>query len=270
MDALYYQLQAETMAELKGQIQALLDEVGTAVQRAQFYNQLDQMSMLQERYRLSAETVVLAQTALAYAQEAGDVWQIVHHHFELGFNLLWHGDLVNAETALQETLVKAERLGDQWSQTQCLVYLTVLYRLSGEEIQVGVYLPQLAEAGQTVGSPFYMAASQANTAWLHYRNGQFPSAQEEAQAALSTWDNSPYPFQWLAYWIVLAITLEHETWPDAIDAARAMLDPSQQKLPEDVSAVLEMAVQTWESGDTVTIQQRIKQAVKTAHDYGYL
>jgi DNA-binding SARP family transcriptional activator/tetratricopeptide (TPR) repeat protein len=227
MDALYYQLQVETMAELKGQIQALLDEVGTAVQRAQFYNQLDQMSLLQERYRLSAETVALARTALTYAQEAGDVWQIVHHHFELGFNLLWHGDLVNAETALQKMLVMAERLGDRWSQTQCLVYLTVLYRLSGEETQVGVYLPQLAEAGQTVGSPFYMAATQANTAWLHYRNGQFPSAQEEAQAALSTWDNSPYPFQWLAYWILLAITLEQEALPDAIKAARAMLDPSQ-------------------------------------------
>ncbi len=270
LGALYFQLQAEAMAEWKGQTQALLDKVGTTAQQAQFYIRLDQMAILQERYRLSAGTVALARTALAYAQETGNAWQIARHRFELGFNLLWHGDLAGAAQALKETLAMAEKFGDYWSQTQCLVYLTTLYRLQGDVTQMSVYLPQLAEVGQTVESPFYMAASQANSAWLCYRSGQFPAAQEKAQAALSTWKNSPYPFQWLAYWIILAINLKQQAWPEAIDAARAMLDPSQQKLPEDVSAVLEMAVQTWESGDTDTIEPRITQAVKIAHDYGYL
>lgn len=270
MDALYYQLQATDMVGLKEETQALLDEVGTVAQQARFYGQMNHMGLLNEKYQLSAETVALARNALIYAQKTGNVWQIVHHYFELGFNLLWHGDLDNAETTLHEALAMAKRFGNQWVQTQCLVYLTTLYRMRGDITQMSDYLPQLTEVGKRVGSPFYIAASQANTAWLHYRNGQFPAAQKEAEAALSTWDNSPYPFQWLAYWIVLAITLEHKVWPDAIDAARAMLDPSQQKLPDEVSAVLEMAVQTWESGDTDAIPPRIKQAVKTARDYGYL
>ncbi|MCK6623764.1 MAG: hypothetical protein DPW09_36040 [Anaerolineae bacterium] len=270
MDALYYQLQAEAMAELTGQTQVLLDDVGTAMQQAHFFSQLNQMAMLKEKYRLSAETVALARNTLAYAQEAGKTWQINHQHFGLGFNLLWHSDLAGSEAALQETLALAGKLSDKWSQTQCLVYLTILYRLWGDTTQVGAYLPRLVEAGQTVGTPFYMAVSQANTAWLHYRNGQLPSAQEEAQAALSTWDNSPYPFQWLANWIVLAIGLKQEALPDAIKAARAMLDPSQQKLPDDVTETLEMAVQSWESGNTDMMQERLRQAVELAREYGYL
>ncbi|GIK40907.1 MAG: transcriptional activator [Chloroflexota bacterium] len=270
MDALYYQLQAETMAELAGQTQALLDDVGTAMQQAHFYSQLNQMAMLKEKYRLSAETVTLAQKALAYAQEASNAWQINHQHFGLGFNLLWHGDLAGAEAVLQETLALAGKLGDQWSQTQCLVYLTILYRLRGDTTQVGAYLPRLVEAGQTVGTPFYMAVSQANTAWLHHRNGQFLSAQKEALAALSTWDNSPYPFQWLAYWIVLAMALKQESLSEAIEAARAMLAPTQQKLPDDVTEALEMASQTWESDNGDIIQERLRQVVELAGQYGYL
>lgn len=270
MGALYYQLRAADMVELKEETQTLLDEVGTAAQQARSYSQMSHMALLNEQYQLSAETVALARNALTYAQQTGNVWQIAHHHFELGFTLLWHGDLVGAEAVLKETLEMAEELGDQWSQTQCLVYLTIVCRLRGDEKQMSLYLPRLATVGQTVGSPFYMAVAQANTAWLHYRNGQRLAAQKEAEAAASTWENSPYPFQWLAYWILLAINLEDAILPAAIAATRAMLDPGQQKLPDDVNAALEMAVQASESGDTEIIQEGLQQVVNLARRYGYL
>lgn len=270
MTALYYQLRAADMVELKKETQALLDEIGTAAQQAQFYSQLSHMALLNERYQLSAATVALARSALTYAQQTGNAWQIAHHHFEFGFTLLWHGDLVGAEAVLKESLQMAGELGDQWSQTQCLVYLMTVCRMRGDAKQMSLYLPRLATVGQTVGSPFYMAASQANTAWLHYRNGQFSAARKEAEAAASTWKNSPYPFQWLAYWLLLALNLEDAILPAALAATRAILDPSQQKLPDDVSGTLKMAVQASESGNIETIQAELQHAVKLARSYGYL
>jgi len=270
MAALYYQLRAAAMVELKEETQALLDEIGTAAQQAQFYSQLSHMALLNERYQLSAETVALAQSALTYAQQAGNIWQIAHHHFELGFTLLWHGDLVGAEAVLKESLQMAGELGDQWSQTQCLVYLTTVCRMRGDAKQMSLYLPRLATVGQTVGSPFYMAAFQANTAWLHYHNGQFSAARKEAEAAASTWQNSPYPFQWLAFWLLLALNLEDAKLPAAITATRAILDPSQQKLPDDINTALEMVVQAAEAGNTETIQADLQHAVELARSYGYL
>ena len=267
MDARYYQLQAQAMAELEGQIRTLLAEVGTSTQQTRFYTQLTQMAVLREQYRLSADTVALARRALALAQDAGDAWQIVHLYFGLGFALLWHDDLAGAEAALHAALAQAQQLNDQWCQTQCLVYLTILFRLRGDAGQVEVHLPRLAAAGQTAGSPFYQAALQANTAWLHYRRGHLLAAQEEAQAALSAWENFPYPFQWLAQWIVLAAALEQGAFAAAVEAARALLDPRQQRLPADVAQALEQAVQMAQADAP---QAHLAQAVALARAHGYL
>lgn len=270
MGALYYQLQVETMAALEGQIRTLLEEVGTPDQHIHFNGQLNQMAVIRDRYRLSATTVVLSRAILSYAQEAGDPWQIAHARFGLGFNLLWHGDLSGAEVALGEALAQAGNLNDPWSQTQCLVYLTVLYRLQGDTARMELHLPRLAAAGQTAGSPFYQAVFQANTAWLHYRRGHLLVAQAEAQAARTTWVNSPYPFQWLAQWIALAVALEQGTLADAVEAARALLDPRQQQLPDDVAQLLDLAVKALQSSADATAQAHLRRAVQLALGYGYL
>lgn len=270
MDALYYQLQAQMMAELEGQTRALLAEVGTPTQQVHFYSQLIQTAILRERYCLSADTVALARTTLALAQETGDAWQMAHLHFGLGFTLLWHDDLTGAERVLREAMALTTAVGNQWLQTQCLVYLTVLYRLRGDTHQMDLYLPRLAAAGQTAGSPFYQAVFQANTAWLHYRRQHLLAAQEEAQTACAAWGNSPYPFQWLAQWIVLAAALEQGTFADAITAAQAMLDPRQQRLPDPVERLLELAVQVAQAGVLEATQTHLAQAVALACEYGYL
>lgn len=267
MDALYYQLRVGAMAELEEQIQLLLEEVGATAQRVRFYSQLNQMALIQERYRLSSATVELIRNALASAQEAGDAWQIAHLRFGLGFNLLWRGDLDGAEAALHEALALAAKLGDHWSQTQCLVYLTILYRLRGETALVGASLPRLLEAGQTAGSPFYLAVAQANRAWLRYRAGDFPAARAEVQAALSAWKNSPYPFQWLAQSVALALALREGDLSASVAAAQALLQPSQQRLSDDLAEALAMAAQTAESG---AAQAHLARAVKLARSYGYL
>lgn len=267
MDALYYQLRVEAMAELEREIQPLLEEVGATAQRIHFYSQLNQMALIQERYRLSGATVELIRNALAFALEAGDAWQIAHLRFGLGFNLLWRGDLDGAEAALYEALALAGKLGDQWSQTQCLVYLTILYRLRGDTARVDASLLRLLEAGQSAGSPFYLAVCQANRAWLRYRAGDFPAARADAQAALAAWKNSPYPFQWLAQSVALALALREGDVSAAVATAQALLAPSQQRLPDDLAEALAMAAQTAESD---AARAHLAQAVKLARNHGYL
>jgi hypothetical protein len=177
------------------------------------------------------------------------------------------GDLDGAEATLHEALALAGQLGDLWSQTQCLVYLTILYRLRGDAARVGAYLPRLLEAGQSTGSPYYLAVVHANRAWLHHRDGNISAAQEEAQAALSAWEDSPYPFQWLAQWVTLALALREDALPAAVAAAQALLQPNQQRLPDDLAEALAIAVQTAESD---AAQAHLARAVKLARNYGYL
>jgi DNA-binding SARP family transcriptional activator len=270
LDDLYFQIRPGAMAELNEQAQALLDTVGTDEQKSIFYSRLDQMSFLQNRYRVNAENVVFAQSALAYAQESGGTRLIARRQFSLGFTLLWCGRLDDAVKMLREALTTARELGDKWFQNLCLVYLTILFRFQGNISEVTDYLSQLVEISEQVGNSMYIGVSQANTAWLHYRAGEWVQAQAHAEAAIANWTKTPYPFQWLAHWPLLAIALRENWLSEAAAAARAMLDAKQQQLPDVVDDVLRTAVSAWEADEKTAVRAHLKTAVEIASQYGYL
>ncbi len=269
LDVFYFQQRSEAMAELKEQTQVLVDEVGTAEQQSHFYSRLNRITLLQNRYRAPAENVALAQTALAYAQESDNPHLIARQQFHLGFHMLWHGSLDGAEEMLQQALAAAIELGDSWLQDQCLVYLTILYRLQGNIDQVRAHLSYLGKISRQVGYDSYIGVSQANRAWLQYRAREWQQALNQAEAAVAKWDSTAYPLQWLAYWPLLAIALRQKRLPDAIAAAQAMLDTEQQRLDE-VEAVLGAAVAAWQSNDEATAQSHLVTAVELAAQSGYL
>ena len=105
MDALYFQHRPEAMAELDEQTQALLDEVGTQKQRADYYSRLSQMVLLQNRYRMPNEKIHLARKAYALAKESHNpaliARQQFHVGFSLGFSQLWQDNLNEAIGFLQ-------------------------------------------------------------------------------------------------------------------------------------------------------------------------
>lgn len=270
MGALYYQLAVDEMAALEAPVRMLLAEVGAPGQRIHFFGLLDEMAVIRERYRLSIDTVALSRNALRAAEDAGDPWQIAHLRFGLGFNLLWHGDLNGTEPVLHAALTQAQQLNDQWRQMQCLAYLTILHRLQGDVAGVELRLSQLEATGQSLEIPFYQAVLHANHAWLQHRNGRFHLAQQEALTALALWKDHPYPFQWLAQWVVLAVALRQGALADAVQAACDMLDPKQQRLPDDVADALKMAVQTTESLPTEATKDHLLQAMELARGCGYL
>jgi hypothetical protein len=270
LDALYFQLQPEAMIDLKEETQALLDEVGTAEQRSNYYSRLDQIALLRQRYRVLAENLADGQLALTFARESGNVRLIARQQFHHGFQLLWYGNLSEAEAYLQQSLSGAEALGDFWLQDQCLVYMTIMYRLQGKITQVAVQLPHLIEISQAVGYSNYIGVAQANAAWLHYHAGEWQPAQTQAETAEANLINTTYPFQWVVHWLLLALALRQDRLPDAIAAARAMLHVKQQKLPDEVEAALETAVSAHEANDEMTARDCLKTAVDLAIHYGYL
>jgi len=116
----------------------------------------------------------------------------------------------------------------------------------------------------------YIGVSQANSAWLHYRDREWSQAQTQAEAALATWAETAYPLQWLAHWLLLAIALRQNRLPDAYVSAQAMLDPGQQQLPDEIEAVLKTAVAAWESDDKEATHTKLGRALDFAKQQGYL
>lgn len=270
LDTLYFQQRLEAMVELKMQTGALLGAVGTSAQKAKFSFQLNQIAWLQNRYRIQPELLTLAQETLQYAQESGNALLVANQLFHIGFQLLWYGDLESAEKTLLQAMQDSKTLGDSWLYIRCLVYLTVLYRFQGDDKRVLAYQPQLLEIVEEIGNKLYIGVMQANAAWLLYRAGEYGQAQKQAEKAYGQWVNTPYPFQWLVNFPLLAFAVQANRLPSAIQSTQAMLDPKQQKLPDELDDTLATAVSFWQVDNVDDAREALETAVDLAIHYGYL
>jgi len=52
----------------------------------------------------------------------------------------------------------------------------------------------------------------------------------------------------------------------AIAFARSLLEPGQQKMPDDIQAALEQAIKSWHAGQTQSAQSMLAQAMEMMKD----
>jgi hypothetical protein len=56
----------------------------------------------------------------------------------------------------------------------------------------------------------------------------------------------------------------------AIDYARALLDPGQQRVPDALAASLEQAIQAWDGGASESARELLHQSLALAQQMRYL
>jgi hypothetical protein len=208
MSVLYWLHDTETYARVLEQARPFVEAHGSAEQRAGFLLNVLGLSMTRDRFLLDDETVELARAAYAAAQEAepSPFWWAV---FDLGFVLLWHGNLDEATVVLRESLAEAERRGDLSVQSRALTYLMVAGRKRGDAERVQKAIGPVIERARQASLPEYEAMAIASRAWVAWRSGEDEKAATDAQAALRTWQELPvrYMFDWMALWPLVAIAL---------------------------------------------------------------
>jgi hypothetical protein len=65
---------------------------------------------------------------------------------------------------------------------------------------------------------------------------------------------------------VIAVRQTSGAVDEAVAAARQILDPAQQQLPDDLTAALEAACEAWDRGDPATANEQLATALSLAHD----
>ena len=188
----------------------------------------------------------------------------------MGFSLLWYGDLEGAERALSTALAQAERMGNLPLQDRSLAYLTITHRLGGNVPRVQRIVALALEVATAEQNPVYIGVARANLAWLHHRAGDRVQAVHEATAAVEGWRPLSYPMEWLARWPLLAAMLSGNDVCGAVEQARAMLDPAQQRLPDTLTTALEQAIEAWDRGQAETAREHLVEASTLAEEGGYL
>ena len=256
------------MNELAEKARPAVEQYGTPAQRSAIFQGLLLMALRRDRYVVSEETMAHARSSLEAIRESGNLSAIALAQFMFGFSYLCRGELDEADEHLQAALKLAERIGDVVVQSRCLTYLTILYRRSGEIEEVQHYISRALAVATTGKMLEYISTAKANLAWVKWRQGNFSEAQENGRTALEMWQQEPliYPFQWTALWPMIGVALAQGKVSEAVDYACALLEPSQQRLPDALNVVLEEVIKTWKGGESETAYTYLNQAIELAHE----
>lgn len=270
IDCLYFQNEPDEMEIVCRVLEGPLKQSGTLKQQADYCTLLGMLNNRRQRYLMNAIDVQIVCRALELAEQTKDPLLIARKHFGLGFNLLWYGDRKGAIVHLERALLLAEKLSATFIQNQALAYLTIAYRLVGNQEVVS----QLARRGLTLSEdehhPTYQGVALANLSWLAYHQGNLESAQQLAEKALPLWGDAGYPMEWLAEFLLAAIAMQCGQLGQAQERLVVIIHPSQQRLPEELEARLNIAVNSNGEVDPVSLRQAIQQALETASRLGYL
>jgi predicted ATPase len=271
--ALYIANSTRELERLIVQIRPVVDQHGSLVQKGQFYHGVVVAAYRRDRYVVSDETLRATKASLDAYREAGALSEPqCLAQFSLGFSHLWRGEFDQAEVALSEALALAERIGDAVNRVLCLTYLTVLYRKLGRTDEVSRCVALSRAASIDARMPGYAAVADANEAWLARRQGDLSAAQVKAAAALEALSAWPvvYPFLWVALWPLVGAAAARGETEQAVGHARAMLQETQQLLPEPLRSDLETAIAAWNTGSVAVARKQLDRAIALAIGLGFL
>ena len=174
--------------------------------------------------------------------------------------LLWGGRLDEAEVELTEALALSERTGDLIDRTRSLHLLTLLQRRRGDVAGTHRLIERHLAAAQLtqLETPEDRLFSQANMAWIAWREADYPRAEQLARSAWDGWSEYPQikEFAWTAVFPLLGCTLRAGRADEARELAELLLEPTRPALPPELEACLR--------------EDRLEDACAIAETYGYL
>ncbi len=79
-----------------------------------------------------------------------------------------------------------------------------------------------------------------------------------------------YPFHWTAVYPLIGVALAENRIPEAVEYARGLLAPRQQRFPDTLTTCIQAAIQAWDSNLPETALTHLQQVATMAREMGYL
>jgi hypothetical protein len=268
----YWVADVDAMSSLAANISHVVERNGTPSQRTQLNQMLARVNFRRERYVHSDETVRFARAALVASEESGDAALVAESRYFWAFTLMFHGRLVEAEEQMLVALSEVERIGDRTVHSRCLAYLLINHRMRGSMEDVRRVAAQTLAISSASHLVEYIGVARANLAWLAFCEGDTAGLEANGREALELWQRISfvYPFHWLARLPLAAMSLERGALADAVEHARAMLHPTQHRLPDEIAVRLEQGVAAWAHERYGEAREHLDEAMNAAEVFNYL
>lgn len=265
MGFFYHSAQPEEITKIGDEVLPQIQARGTPLQQSAFYECLYMRDFRRDRYAIRDETLEFARQAMRAAEKTSSRSRRLNPQFGLAFGLLWRGELEESEREMQAALHGFEEIGETHSRMLALTYLTVLARRKGEIEQVEQLAAECLTVTTALATQTYIGAARANQAWVAWRRNQARQAETHARAALALFAPT-YPFQWLALMPLIDLLYQKNKLDEAIVYARELLAPIQLRLPDELNARLERAIDAFKRKEINRYRDALGQALKLARE----
>jgi class 3 adenylate cyclase/tetratricopeptide (TPR) repeat protein len=257
-------------------VRPVLEAHGSPARKTAFYRFWTLQKLLRNRLRVDEEDLASLRAAIAAAEHSGeDRDKDVGYSTDfLGWALWLRGDLATAAEVETRALNLAERIGETVLRDLALMTLTLIALRRHDTTAVRALLPRAIEATREVGTKFdaRLAANMSVAAWLAWQDGRSDEVLRLA-AEIESLDltnvGSAAMHRWTYLFPVLAVRQAAGATAEAVAAARRIIDPSQQLLPDDLTDVLSAACTSWDDGDAARAAQQLTEALDVARTRAY-
>ncbi len=258
------------------QARPVLEAHGSPARKTAFYRFWTLQKLLRNRLRVDEEDIANLRAAVAAAEHSCEDRdkEVGYATDFLGWALWLHGDLAAAAAEQTEALNLAERMGETVLRDLALSALTLTAMRRHETQAVRALLPRAFAAARDYRAKYHgrIVANMSVAAWLAWQDGR-PDEVLRLAAEIESLDltnaGSGAMHRWVYLFPVLAVRLAEGATAEAVAAARRIIDPSQQLLPDDLTGVLAAACASWDEGDPARAAQHLTEALDVARARAY-
>ncbi len=220
----------------------LLAARGTLARRHVYDRQLAMERLIRHRYRVDDAAIAGFRRSLELAQRTDDEKDIGYATHFLGWALWGRGELAEARQRAEAALVMAERIGETHLRSISLMMLVLTAVREHDTESVRTLIPRAMAAARE--DDCHVTGVVACESWLAWQDGH-PAEVIRLASQIGQFDPATTAFggrhRWVYLFPLMAARLGSGDTAAALDAARQILDPIQQQLPDDLTAALEAA-----------------------------
>jgi DNA-binding SARP family transcriptional activator/tetratricopeptide (TPR) repeat protein len=250
-------------------VRPVLEARGGPARVYSFHHVLAHTRLIKNRQRVDETDIANMRRAVATAVDFGDQKDIGYATLFLGRTLMLHGDLTEAQQHLEASLAIAERIGETIMIEDSLVALAIIGLRHHDVETVRAFTGKVSEVVTSGSVSWHHANLKAGLVWLAWQDGRpadviaLAGQIAEINASIDGENLSP---GWVYLWPLLAVRLDQDDVTAALAVGRRLLDPGQQRPPDDIEAALQTAVT---QGDPEAVREALTTALALARAHGY-
>ena len=254
------------------QVRPMLEARGTPARQHVFDRLLALQGLIRHHYRVEDADLTGFRRSVELAERTGEEREkdLGYATYFLGWALWLRGELTEARERTEAALVMAERVGETHLRSISLMGLILTALRAHDTESVRALIPRAIEAARDDGT--HVTGVMACQSWLAWRDGH-PDQVIDLAGQIARFDPATTAFggrhRWVYLFPLIAARLRSGDTAAAVAAARQILDPSQQLLPDDLTAALDAACSLWDAGEIDAVASGLAGAIDLAHDLSY-